>query len=214
MSNLDPMALISVYAHQGVRDWQNMADDDTQTDAGHCLGHKYLANVKEKISDALQQSMSSGAPKFIPMPQIGNKGHRSKGFRWPFFALAKNKDGQKVTHFELFILYKQKECLAFRLELGHPGSKSHKYSHLQFNQKLYNRRIQARGIPPFISVSFPAFPLPSSDTMSLFFAMIVAVHGYEETQKIMKRILYHDINEYPKYSKALDASLHLDRNGS
>ena len=143
MSSLDPETLISGYAVEGVRDWERNAKHTTRADAGHCLGQKHLANLEKEISGALQQSVSSGIPKFIPMPEIENGGHRKNGFLWPFFALANSKQGsQEITRFELLILYEGKQCLAFRLEPGHPNVSSHNYTHLQFSRKPFRKKSQ------------------------------------------------------------------------
>ena len=205
------------YAIKGVRDWKEKASDSVKQNAIECLAHKYLETIDKYIDSVFLQKTSSFSPKFIPMPRPGFGKQERKRIQWTFFApIRLCNTSQNAFSFELLILYEKKQCLAFRLEPGHPRSRSHKYSHLQFNKKLYNKRVQVEGIPSFISDSFPAFPLPGSDTISLFFAMVVAVHGYEGTQIIMRQILRenNDTNKYDKYSRALDASLHLDRNGS
>ena len=214
---MDYMELMRGYAITGVRDWRE-APASTKQNAVECLAPMYLADREQHIDDVLRQKKSSLSPKFIPMPRPSfGKSAKKKRFQWTFFSPVGLDDRSKdIISFELLILYKQKQCLAFRLEPGHPESKAHNYTHLQFNQELYKKRIQVEGIPSFISDSFPAFPLPGSDTISLFFAMIVAVHGYEGARKIMLRIFHqeNDINKYGKYSRALDALLDLDRNGS
>ena len=216
-NKMNYMEFMRGYAIRGLRDWNEKASDSIRQNAAGCLAHKYLESRDEYIESVFLQKTSSSLPRFIPMPQPGFGKQERKRIQWTFFAPIRFDDtSQDTFRFELLILYEKKQCLAFRLEPGHRESKSHKYAHLQFNQKLYNKKVQVTGIPHFISDSFPAFPLPGSDTISLFFSMVVAVHGYEGTQIIMRRILEEDGNmrKFAKYSSALDASLHLDRNGS
>ena len=213
MSSLDPM--IFGYAVEGVRDWKNNADHSTRTDAEFCVGQKHLANVEMEIPDALQQSISSAIPKFIPMPQNEKGDHRKKGFLWPFFALANSKHGsQEITRFELVILYKGKQCLAFRLEPGHPKS-PHDYTHLQFSRKPFRKKVPVHGIPSFVSDSYPAFPLPGSDTLSLFLSMVAAVHGHAGTLSMIERVFQagSDPKQGSQYALHLEKLLRVDGNG-
>ncbi len=182
---MDYMELMRGYAITGVRDWKSKAPESIRKNALECLAHRYLAEEEQYIDNILRQEKSSPSPRFIPMPRPGFRRSTKKRFQWTFFAPVGLDD---IMSFELLILYEKRQCLAFRLEPGHPESRSHNYTHIQFNQDLYKKRIQVAGIPPFISDSFPAFPLPGSDAISLFFAMIVAVHGYQGTLNIIQRV--------------------------
>ena len=180
--------LMQGYAIQGLQDWQRSAGEERRDLASRGLGRNRLAERENDILGALRQRRSTNRPKFIPMPQGRNRSHQDNGCHWPFFAAATWMLGeQEITAFDLLISYKDDNWLAFRFEPGNPNEKSHNYTHLQLSKKPFNEKVSVKGIPKFISSSYPAFPLPGSDTLSLFFAMVVAVHGYSETRSIILR---------------------------
>ena len=188
MPNLDHTELMQGYAIQGLQDWQRSADARRRDLVSRGLGQNHLAERENDILGALRQRRSTDRPKFIPMPQGRNRSHQDNGFHWPFFAAATWIRGEReVTAFDLLISYEDHNWLAFRFEPRNPNEKSHNYTHLQISKKPFNEKVSVKGIPKFISSSYPAFSLPGSDTLSLFFAMVVAVHGYSETRGIILR---------------------------
>ena len=112
--------------------------------------------------------------------------------------------------FELFALVGRDNSLAFRFEPADEESSTHNYPHMQFCARLLNRQLRPGGVPEWLPESYPAFPLPYSDPMRLFLAMLTSIHGREGGLDAILREIFQQagkIAQWRKYASALDRML-------
>lgn len=176
--SLDYVDLMKLYARQGIAHW-NSAPWDLQTRARKCLGFGIAEKYEQArvTIDTIYNSRNANQLSFIPMPKL-SKGGIDRCFFLPIRAY----DGAEVTvAFELFLLVRRTDCLAFRFEPAHRRpSTRHGYGHVQMSRKMLRRTIEVQGIPEWLPDSYPAFPMSTSNPLKMFLAMATAVHGYAD----------------------------------
>lgn len=174
---LDYIDLMKLYARRGTADWK-LAPWELQTRAAKCLGFRIAENYKQArvTIDTISNLRNADQMRFIPMPKLS----RGKIDRC-FFRPLRKYDGIEVTvTFELFLLVRRTDCLAFRFEQAHRRRKTrHGYGHVQMSRKMKGT-IEVEGIPEWLPDSYPAFPISTSDPLRMFLAMATAVHGYAD----------------------------------
>jgi hypothetical protein len=178
MPDPDFADLIVRYAMRGLRDW-SQAGQDLRTRASRVLSNKIVENVREvrQITQVLFNPIEHGKLGFIPMPSFPAK--QNSYFERAFFAPIGYREGgaQKVS-FDLFLLVQNGQCLAFRFEPGHGTGQTHDYAHLQLTRKLLRETLDVTGIPDWLPVSYPAFPMHGGDPVAMFLCVVAAVHGH------------------------------------
>lgn len=172
----DFLELMKLYARRGIDDWKS-APNELRKRAQDCLGtgiadHDYEANT---TIHTIYNGTSSTQLSFIPMPK-----HPAGGIERCFFLPVRElaSGGQETLAFELFLLVARKDCLAFRFEPARAAS-AHNYGHMQLSRKMLKKTIEVKGIPDWLPVTYPAFPMLTSEPLKVFLCMITAVHGYQ-----------------------------------
>ena len=195
--------LLTQYALEGVSDWKE-TDNNTQRRARVRLQH----NIVEDEWTArvqIKKLHSQASMQFMPMPKHRNEGVGS------FFFISRNigDDGERKLSFELFCLVNEENSLAFRFEPADQEGHAHNYAHVQFCRTMMGKGISPDGIPSWLPDSYPAFPLPSSDPLKLFLAMLTAVHGrFGGIEQVLQEIFQKanqtgKVKEYTKLLKEM-----------
>jgi hypothetical protein len=176
MRSPDFLELMKLYARQGIDDWKR-APQELRKRAQACLGmaiaeHEAEANI---TIHTIYNGTSSAHLRFIPMPKRPTSGIE----RCFFLPVREIESGGQVTFaFELFLLVAQRNCLAFRFEPAHYAASAHNYGHVQLSRKMLRKTIDVNGIPDWVPVTYPAFPMLTSEPLKVFLCVITAVHGY------------------------------------
>lgn len=170
---LDIENLMWNYARQGIAHWDK-APDAIKRRAIAVLSNR-IADKEWQASNTIKNANENGADcQFIPMPNINHK-----GILFCFFLPMRSANGQKVLFaFDLFLLVDQENCLGFRFEPADPPDQSHGYGHIQMNRTMLNKTFSPHGIPDWLSDSYPAFPIGTSDPVQMFLLMTMSVHGH------------------------------------
>lgn len=178
MPNPDFADLIEKYAMRGLKDW-SQAGQDLRTRASRLLANKIVENVGEvrQIAQVIFNPIADGKLRFIPMPSF--PAQQDSYFERAFFAPIgyQEADSHKVS-FDLFLMVKNGQCLAFRFEPGHGAGQTHDYAHLQLTRKLLRKTLDVAGIPDWLPVSYPAFPMHGEGPVTMFLCVAAAVHGH------------------------------------
>jgi len=132
--------------------------------------HQASTTIRTTYTEA-----NANALRFIPMPPVGMRG-MERCFFLPI--REKTDDGSFVVSFDLFVLVEQQNCLAFRFEPADPPDHPHSYTHVQLCTKLVRKTLILNVLPPWMPVSYPAFPVSASGPVELFLAMATSVHGH------------------------------------
>ena len=192
--------LIKEYALYGFKQWKN-ADLDLHSRARICLQNMVVSSQSEFDYEIYKPSHE----KLFPMPT----GSYQKDLNYCFFRT------ENWESFQLCILLSEASSLAFRFEPADQPNSSHNYAHVQFcrklkSRKLKNTEIRPREIPTWLPESYPAFPLPSSNSLELFLAMVTAVHGRAKGKGIEEifRSIFQDASQTGRCRKILK---HLDQ---
>ena len=160
------LELIKEYALCGFKQWET-ADSDLRRRASTCLQNMVVDSENDFHREMNKLSHEKSHEKFFPMPT----GSYQKDLNYCFFR-TENRES-----FQLYVLLNDASSLAFRFEPADQLNWSHNYAHVQFCRKFKNTEIRPHGIPAWLPESYPAFPLPSSNSLELFLAMVTAVHG-------------------------------------
>jgi hypothetical protein len=178
MPNPDFGDLIEKYAMRGLRDWSK-ADPDLKRRASRLLANKIAENAREvrEIAQVLFNEIAYDKLRFVPMPSFPAK--QNSYFERAFLGPIGYREGNahKVS-FDLFLMVRDGQCLAFRFEPGHATGQTHDYAHLQLSRKLLRDTLEVVGIPDWLPVSYPAFPVHGTDPVTMFLCVAAAVHGH------------------------------------
>jgi hypothetical protein len=202
MPSLDVWYLLRLYARRGIAEWRSSRDvNGVRRRVQECLG----IAIAERDDDLWTLSVNYNEANldrmmFIPMPKPG------RGIERCFFLPIRSGDEQPVA-FELFLLVKERKCLAFRFEPAHHPSTRHGYGHVQMSRKMLKRTIEVQGIPEWLPDSYPAFPISTSNPLKMFLGMATAIHGYADggLDYLLEDMLQKDnrANQIPMYRKEL-----------
>jgi hypothetical protein len=172
------MDLMRLYASHGIADWNDKRKTHygVQKRARECLGAAIAENKTEAFVTigTIYNESNADRLRFIPMPKRPKHGIE-RAFFIPVNRI--NDKGVIITTFELFLLVKEKFCLAYRFELPHPAPTVHDYSHVQMSHKMLRETIPT-AVPNWLPIRHPAFPLSISGSLRMFLTMITAIHGY------------------------------------
>lgn len=205
--SLDYVDLMKLYARRGTAEWTR-APWDLYTRAAKCLGSRIAENYKQArvTIDTIYNSRNADQMRFIPMPKL-SRGQIDRCFFRPI----RKYDGlEETVAFELFLLVRRTDCLAFRFEPAHRRpSTRHGYGHVQMSRKLLGN-IEVEGIPEWLPDSYPAFPISTSDPLRMFLAMATAVHGYADGLEKLLEEMFQEAGraiEIPIYRNLLKEML-------
>ncbi len=164
------------YALLGWEEWSK-TDEALRNPWRNCLEGNVVANhheVRQVVSDPSSWRNDSRFP-LIPMPKTQDRIERAF-----FLPILEPVEGSSPQHsFDLFTIVKNKNCLAFRWELGHNGQSTHGYSHMQMSRRLAKRELSLSSLPGWIPDDYPAVPVRASNSFGLFLCMVTALHGLE-----------------------------------
>lgn len=168
MGALDPIPLIKGYAQIGFEHWKHNCSATDKLQAQTCLKN----NIIENKSQIDLHPMRPLPEEFIPMP---DHGHRN--IRTCFFRLLEISEGDRTQlSFNLFMVMNGDKNMGLRFEPADSAASPHDYAHVQFCRR-FRGGVKPTGIPTWLPQSYPAFPLPSSESLQLFLAMLTSVHG-------------------------------------
>ena len=193
------IGLMRPYALRGFEDWKERTSKEIQDQARASLQFQ----IVESEEDVEFQISNPRSTKFLPMPNC-----RHRGIVRCFFMPRGFLDGdQRNLAFYLFLMIRESNNLSFRIEPADQSDHAHNYAHIQFCTKIIGRdTLSPIGTPIWIPDSYPAFPLPSSDPLGLFLAMVTAVHGRAGgIESILRKafLTAGDPSSYAKYIEAL-----------
>lgn len=180
------LELMIRYAAFGFRDWNENANRPAKDMAMRCLRNNIVESDWD-AQDQVRRAVNGGGSKFLPVPM-----HRHRGIgRCFFLPRTTGQPGAGSLAFDLVLMIvRQNEAagrddgldgnaaLAFRFEAPEPDDENHDYPHVQLCRKVARREFDVVGVPEWIPDSYPAFPLPCSNPLHLFLAMMLAVHGH------------------------------------
>lgn len=171
MFDEDTIQLMKDYAREGVRVWNRDVDKRTKERAHKLLGPTRIAQHSTD-ADITIDTVRGGIKKacFIPMLRDYYHPEIEQCFFLP------SKEGDDRASFDLLMLCEEGNCLGFRFEPA--GDGTHDYGHVQMNRKMGGDTIAVEGLPRWVPVSYPAFPLRTSDPLQMFLSMATAVHGH------------------------------------
>lgn len=198
---LDLNQLMKLYARRGIADWNAVPGPSKQ------MAYFALANrIAEKEAEAnrtINARLKGGADErtlFIPMPNVNHSGILH------CFFLPINEDGKMA--FDLFLVVGSEQSLGFRFEPADPPASAHGYGHVQFNRSMFRKTMEVTGIPQWLPNHYPAFPIRSSEPLSMFLSMTTSVHGYESGMKqILPQLFPNEPSTAKKYLSALEAAV-------
>jgi len=173
----DLIDLMTLYSRRGIADWRN-AQGELRQRARNCLGTAIAENDAEASVTirTIFNERNANRLRFIPMPKVPTGGIE----RCFFLPIRETTDkGEEIASFDLFLLVARTDCLAFRFEPAHVPQTTHRYGHVQMSRKMLRKSIEPTGVPKWLPVSYPAFPLATSDPLRMFLSMATAIHGYE-----------------------------------
>ena len=178
MPSVNLMDLMRLYARQGIADWNDKSKTPygVQKRARECLGAAIAENETEAFVTiaTIYNNHNANRLRFIPMPK-----RPKHGIERAFFIPVNRVDneGHIKTTFELFLLVKEKRCLAYRYEIAHSAPSVHDYDHVQMSHEMLRQTIPT-AVPNWLPIRYPAFPLSTSGSLRMFLAMATAIHGY------------------------------------
>ena len=190
--------LMTQYSLQGLIEWRE-TDESTRARARTSL-QNHIEEDEWRVRDQIKKLYGQSIMKFMPMPKHG---YRGVG---PFFFIPRNLGGgdECKLSFDLFFLVNEKKSLAFRFEPADQEGYAHNYAHVQFCRKLMGKEIAPSDIPSWLPDSYPAFPLPSSDPLKLFLAMLTTVHGRSRGVEEVIREIFQKASQPNKATKYTD----------
>lgn len=195
----DLLALLKPYARAGIREWRN-ARDELKRLASSAFG-KCVASNPYEADFAVQDAGTKRTRRLIPMPMKPRNPGYSRAFFSPF---AEEVDGEVIVKFDVaFLGQESNQVLALRFEPAHQTG-THSYNHAQLCRKILDGFLEVDG-GGWLPTSYPAPPLPCSDSVGLFLCVATAVHGYHGG--IRKVIM--EIHQYE--GRVPDAKAYLDR---
>ena len=168
--------LLLAYARLGLQHWE------TKSQRVKAKARSIGVNIATKegaaeraVKNPYEPFGGNGDPlTLIPMPCRQNRVFAA------FFAPWLDRSaGPEHLSFDLVVLLQHGGSIAFRFEPGAEHSKTaHGYDHVQLNEELVHRQVKLDGAVSPLPTTYPAFPIPSEDTVTRFLAMVVAMHGF------------------------------------
>ena len=172
MADNDLLLLMEAYAILGYEEWNQTTPGKTKVQEKMRLQYR-IVESDWQVQNQIRNVHSREPTNFFPIRK-----HRHDGIDRCFFMPRKVGDDEVLAlAFDLVLFVTEEILLAFRFEPADRPEYSHNFPHVQFCRMVAGRQLDLTGVPPWIPDSYPAFPLPSSDPLRLFLAMLVAVHG-------------------------------------
>ena len=171
--------LLRHYSKKGLAEWHKLSLEERKVPEKQ-LRQRIVENDFQIQSTIM--STNSTNSFFIPMPKVNHRGIKH------CFFLPIGSPYENGIKFELFLVVDEKNCLGFRFETAHSVG-SHTYNHIQIARQL---TLPAGGIPPWLPVSYPAFPMSSAEPLDMFLYMATSVHGYGDGMQQVIREIYQE----------------------
>jgi hypothetical protein len=169
--------LLFRYAELGLQQWIDEDNDDLKRRADTVLDGRIvdsLSGIRDTIADIYAFRLCD-EPLLIPTPKPKDRDQVEQGF---FLPLYESRDNQGPTlSFDLFLIVKGRNCLAYRWEPADNPDGTHGYGHVQMCTALVKGNLSISGVPEWIPDSYPAIPLLTSDPLGIFLAMTTSLHG-------------------------------------
>ena len=168
----DLLVLMEDYAVLGYVEWNDTTPGRTRSRENIRLQHK-IVESDWQARNQIRNVHTRAPTSFIPIRK-----YRHDGIDRCFFLPRRvGEDGELALAFDLVLFVTEDVELAFRFEPADSPGYSHDYPHVQLCRQVAERQLDLAGVPTWIPDSYPAFPLPSSDPLQLFLAMLTAVYG-------------------------------------
>ena len=167
--------LLLAYARLGLRDWRTKRWEVKKQ--ARAIGVK-IADQEGRVARVLANPFNPSATNgdelmLIPMPC------KQRRVFAAFFAPWIGPQGWQHLSFDLVVLLQQGSPIAFRFEPGAAQSVTvHGYDHVQLNESLGKKQVALGSAVSPLPTTYPAFPIPSKDTVTRFLAIVVAMHGF------------------------------------
>ena len=173
-------ALLLRYAERGVTEWMS-APSEVKASARNCLGRAVVDNLNRvhHVVHAAFYASPGADVHVLPMPRIQKLG-------WGFFLPIREGDTGQKHSFHVCLLVDAENSLGLRFEPAHEVSTSHGYSHVQFSRDLIQGALHINGVPDWLPDSYPAIPIRARNTLEMFLAVGVSLHGFGGKQGMLK----------------------------
>lgn len=168
------LELLQLYVRRGVIEWCEDHTAGERRDTARTVGLPIVESEHEALT-ALYQNNSDKGIDFIPMPRLD-----APKIEWAFFAPRwETRTSVDGWVFDLFLLLDQDRHLGFRLEPadGYVGGR-HEFSHVQLSWRFGHKLVEPAQPLKWLPDSYPAFPLPGTESVDRFLMLLVALHGF------------------------------------
>lgn len=195
--------LATAYARLGLREWKGVRPQ--RRNSAHAFG-AFVARYEEDVRLAVEQpfdpeSAVSARMWLLPIPQ----GHRKVPVAF-FAPWVPASERPERLAFDLVVM--QSRPIAFRFEPGAEGGGAHGYDHVQLSQSLGRGTLSSKRMQSPLPVTYPAFPIPTEDSVTRFLALVVAMHGYPNgTYDVLQRAFGSRANRLALYLRLTKAML-------
>jgi hypothetical protein len=191
--------LLKLYARRGLEDWDK-APGLTKAQVSGTLANK-VATKEWEASDtieAVREEPNIHRCRFIPMPNVNHGGIK----QCLFLPIKANDD--RIA-FDLLLFIDGGRWLGFRFEPADSPASTHGYGHVQMNTSMFRKQVAVNGIPAWLPVSYPAFPIRTSDPLQMFLSMATSVHGYENgIVRVIQDVFQNRPSDRARYLAALN----------
>ena len=176
--------LMLPYVLRGVNEWCKDYPFEARRDTERTLNLRIAQSDSDAV--AALYSRSAEAVKFIPMPRLG-----APKIEWAFFSpRCEAPDSADGWVFDLFLLLEQGHHIGFRLEPADEcGDARHGFSHAQLSWRFVHKSVEPAGALRWLPDSYPAFPLPGTESTDRFLMLLVALHGFPSgTEQLLREM--------------------------
>ncbi len=162
--------------------------------------------ARRAVETPFDSNASDEQMYLIPMPCGQRKVYAA--FFAPWLAL---QSGSTDWSFDLVVLLQQSGSVAFRFEAGSAKpDTTHGYDHAQLSESLGGGKV-ALANPTPLPKTYPAFPIPSTDALTRFLALVVGMHGYPRGIDGILERAFGGRPERKKYLNLTKAMLRKDK---
>ena len=175
MADQELVELMRRYVRKGVSEWCEDYPLEARRNTERTLKLQIAQSEHDAVTALYRNRRRTGA-EFIPMPRL----EAPKKIKWAFFAPRRETaDSADGWMFDLFLLLERGRHIGFRLEPadGYEDAR-HGFSHVQLSWRFGHRQVEPAGALKWLPDSYPAFPLPGSESMDRFLMLLVALHGF------------------------------------
>ena len=175
MARTELQELMYQYMRKGMRDWYGSEVREGQSDIEKLLGAEILREDDYLMSRAVDPEKHRGRETLVPMPKL-----TTAQIVWAFFTPRQEAVGKGAEWtFDLVLLLPCNEHICFRLEPADRREDGrHGYGHMQLSWRFHGKRAIPKEPLKWLPDSYPAIPVPGTDSLDRFLMLVVALHGF------------------------------------